>query len=558
MNSEIFKKYVEENDIILLGKEKFRIFGITSFSIKKEIVDNVPECLKDRNPLASISKDKVLQFYNVEDNISRQQLMFILLHEVMHLICHHLKRIGDLDPIIFNIAADHVVNRELIKLAEETNILEPIEGIQYFPEIEEQHPKASVELVYDLLSQQCKQENQDEGNTQNSFNETDQTTNNSENGESERSNTPENPKSDKCNEELENEENSESGSDKNDENRRNETFSNLSSNNYDENNETSRAPSGSKDNIVNEENSESGSDNGNKENEKSSDKETDRSGIHDFDNNGRSSMETPRYVITTRSGGETAKLIEVKDTVTGNVTSSLNDTCISDFEIEKEAEEVFQNAQLFWNSGLMKGDLPGELTQLFTKIFKVEVPWDDILQNSIIYNVQASKKRSWCEPNFYIRNEKVPGYISKNKDPKILISVVDTSMSITDDIISKFCSVIVDSLDHYFGLYIIQHDTKITKETFFEKKPDKKKVMDDVLEIKGRGGTSHKDVFERIEKIVEEKDVSSIVFLTDYYSDVDYIYNDYRWIKRFESIWMLTSELYVELQGCKTKTVRIK
>jgi hypothetical protein len=89
MSIELLKKYIHENDIILLGKDKYRLFGITSFSLKKEVCEHSSGI--DKQTLASIDAKNVIRFYGWE-GVTRQTVMFALLHELMHLLGHHLKR----------------------------------------------------------------------------------------------------------------------------------------------------------------------------------------------------------------------------------------------------------------------------------------------------------------------------------------------------------------------------------------------------------------------------------------------------------------------------------
>ena len=101
------------------------------------------------------------------------------------------------------------------------------------------------------------------------------------------------------------------------------------------------------------------------------------------------------------------------------------------------------------------------------------------------------------------------------------------------------------------------HDVKIVKEFVFDTE-NMSEVISQIRQIHGRGGTSHVDVFKRIGDIVLDEMVSTIMFLTDYESDVQQIYTDYSWLKLIPTIWVLNkTDKTVILPGIKTKTINM-
>ncbi len=601
MDKELLKKHIQDCDTILLGKEKYRIFGIISYAIEKKVIDNSPFELSNGEALACIKPGKIMEFYATHE-INREQTMFILLHELMHLMCKHLcRKNSEWEQYIYNIAADHVVNRELICLSEQTNIIQPIEGCIYFSDIEKKFNKPSVEDVYNYLKKETEynKEQQNGPKNQNGTSELRERSNESleknsrnrnsgneeggrdpegENGEgdskgpsSKRSNDP----NEKFGENIS--QNEYSGINKSpkregegtecfgdgdgDEESRIRENTNTDRYNSEDNKKTTEGKDG-----FNGQQKGGGGNNENDEGTGGGDPGTDGIIKNNVKNNNN---QFTKYEINVKKYDNEGTIIEVTNKYSGKKYKSLLDTTLpksndieEDFkkieQMTEDVEHIFRLSKMLWNSGsLSRGLLPGNFEAIFDEIFKIEVPWDIILENTILYSVQASKKRSWSEPNFYIRKSKVPGKIPKSKNPNILLVSIDTSASISDGDLSRFLGIILDSLKHYYGMYIIQHDTRITKEDFYNRRPSEDKLFEEIRTIKGRGGTCHTEVFDKIEKITKEENISTILFLTDYYSNVSSIYENYDFIKQNETIWMLTSDLEVDLDDCRTKTIKI-
>ena len=69
---------------------------------------------------------------------------------------------------------------------------------------------------------------------------------------------------------------------------------------------------------------------------------------------------------------------------------------------------------------------------------------------------------------------------------------------------------------------------------------------ENIYNFTGRGGTSHKEVFDKIEEMIYENDeeVSLIFFLTDFESDIEHLWKSgkYRWIREIPLKLILTSK----------------
>lgn len=79
--------------------------------------------------------------------LSNRQIAFGLMHEVMHVIYHHLTRIGSRDHKLWNIATDYVINNQLDSMG-----FDVIEGIC----LDHQYDNMSADDVYAKLKQKEK------------------------------------------------------------------------------------------------------------------------------------------------------------------------------------------------------------------------------------------------------------------------------------------------------------------------------------------------------------------------------------------------------------------
>ena len=116
---------------------------------------------------------------------------------------------------------------------------------------------------------------------------------------------------------------------------------------------------------------------------------------------------------------------------------------------------------------------------------------------------------------------------------------------------------------YYKSLYVYIHDTIIHDTIIINSLFSEEQIISAFRKkgIKGRGGTSHKEVFDKIELLTQYEKVSSILFLTDFYSDIQNIYKGYNFLKNFETIWLITGNEKLKgdniLNGCSTKFFNI-
>lgn len=218
-------------------------------------------------------------------------------------------------------------------------------------------------------------------------------------------------------------------------------------------------------------------------------------------------------------------------------------------EIEKRCNKLAQQGKLIWNSNtLSKGNIPGNIVQLLDEIFKIELPWNEVVEKAILYHAMNLSRRTWQQPDYYIRSHYLPGKMS-GVDTQLAIFVVDTSGSISDNDLKTFMGIVCDSSNYFDKIAVIVHDHDIKKpEHWFDDRPDEQMVFDKVKKVMGRGGTSHAEVFARIQELYENELISVVSFLTDYESDVQSYYKQYEWFKEIPTIWILNSNHPVEFE----------
>lgn len=250
------------------------------------------------------------------------------------------------------------------------------------------------------------------------------------------------------------------------------------------------------------------------------------------------------------SDGGNPTMVEVEDTKTGKKWNMVLDTDVSDKSYEEQDElmdildELANKAKSIYNSpgGHHKGNLPGNVASMLEEAFKVKIPWDVIYDDALKYESQNCSDLSWTWKNPYVRNVRVPGEMY-DTTPSAMIVVFDTSGSVSDDSLKKFIGITLSGASLYDQLILIQHDHDISKIDIIEDLESKSEedIFQVISRIVGRGGTSHKEVFDKIEELSSDVLISTIVFMTDYYSDVEHIYKDYTFMKEFKTIWTICS-----------------
>lgn len=203
-------------------------------------------------------------------------------------------------------------------------------------------------------------------------------------------------------------------------------------------------------------------------------------------------------------------------------------------EINVKATAIYQNLK---ERGLISNDI----SNLVDKLLQVKIPWNKLLEKAIKNSVSLKNDlRSWKKPNkFFIPHGiYLPGTIESEENDSIgiLVISVDTSGSISKNNLSQFSSVIYQSFKYFREIILIIQDVQIHDiKKYTNEQAEEFINFINTIGFKGRGGTSHKYVFNQIEEYYEDNDFkdefSICICLTDGYSDIEIIEKNYKWIK---------------------------
>lgn len=276
---------------------------------------------------------------------------------------------------------------------------------------------------------------------------------------------------------------------------------------------------------------------------------------------------SPQTIDPSQAKDNERYVIKVTDTKTGKVSYSAEDSNFGEEDTDEATKAAFkelqENARLAWANSqcISKGDMPGSLLQLLEEMFKVEIPWQEILESAIMYNAQHRQDVTWGWPNEIMRplGIHLPGPFEE-PTPDALVAVVDTSGSVSDEDLKTFIGILCASVAYYDKLIVIVHDYVIQAEIDMGEHPSEEDVFNACRQLPGRGGTSHSGALQRVGELAEEVNLSSVIFLTDYYSDVEYECQKNQWMKEYETIWLLVQrpkDFEVKLNHCETKTIII-
>lgn len=120
--------------IALMSRPDSAFFTTLAFSLIHEFSDKVPTAATNGKRI----------YYNPDFfmSLNHDERVFLILHEAMHCAYLHMERNGNRDHRKFNIAADHVINLQLI----DRGFAMPKDGLA-----DDQYKELSTEEVYNLL-----------------------------------------------------------------------------------------------------------------------------------------------------------------------------------------------------------------------------------------------------------------------------------------------------------------------------------------------------------------------------------------------------------------------
>ena len=166
--------------------------------------------------------------------------------------------------------------------------------------------------------------------------------------------------------------------------------------------------------------------------------------------------------------------------------------------------------------GTTAGAIPASIERLYKELTESRVDWRTLLQNFIQeevndYSFTPPDKR-FSEFDFFL-----PDFNDTDVRVSDILFMVDTSGSVTDEMLNQAISEIKGAIDQYNGKlsgYLGFFDTKVTDPKPFDSVDEMKKIAPI-----GGGGTSFHVIFNYInDKMIENKP-KCIVILTDGYAE---------------------------------------
>jgi hypothetical protein len=179
----------------------------------------------------------------------------------------------------------------------------------------------------------------------------------------------------------------------------------------------------------------------------------------------------------------------------------------------------------------LKGELPGHIVDKLRKILKIELDWTDILSRALNTFLEKSQAKKWSYPNIYFRHIR---YLPSNDDEEVIHNIacfVDTSGSMSDKELQKIFGIIYDLIEKndVKTITIVQHDYELQHYELIDTEDiNDSKDMIDRIKIYGRGGTSHVKPWEKFEELIEMEELpfpDLVIFMSDFYSDFEELYN---------------------------------
>lgn len=190
----------------------------------------------------------------------------------------------------------------------------------------------------------------------------------------------------------------------------------------------------------------------------------------------------------------------------------------TDVKWDKDIDEEWKQAAIQTEQmARMRGTTPGWLTALVDELVEPPVPIEKILQHLVGSHI--SQETSWKSPNrrFISRGIVLP---SAMKDKKDIVFILDTSGSIGDAEARKFLGLGQRAMKSkgINEMRLMQCDMVICDDQRI-KDVSSYKLHIKRVGLKGRGGTSFKPPFERLEEEKALWTTACVIYLTDLCGD---------------------------------------
>jgi len=179
---------------------------------------------------------------------------------------------------------------------------------------------------------------------------------------------------------------------------------------------------------------------------------------------------------------------------------------------------------MFETNIISRGFENKQFKTFLTRAFGSIVPWQIILQDSILIDLQKSSNISYGRPRLaWLVNPTLP-YLPSYEEEEVLgtlIMIIDESASIANKDIEIAIDIVQQASSYYKNILIIKHAITADWVKLYPKNltPDD---IDELLIRQHSGGTSHIDAFNKVVEFDRciDNSISLILVITDMVSDI--------------------------------------
>lgn len=220
-------------------------------------------------------------------------------------------------------------------------------------------------------------------------------------------------------------------------------------------------------------------------------------------------------------------------------------------EQKQVVESYISQVRAMYSIEKERGNIGSDLAETFDELLKVTIPWDRILEKAIKNKAfEKSVRRNWKTPNKLLypgSGRYLPGRtkIENNVGIGTLLVHIDSSGSMSDTNLKKAGYVISASAKYFNKIELVIADIEIHQQkTFMKNNFNEVESYFSREGVKGRGGTSHKMVFDHWDEYVRKNrdEVSMMISITDMYSDIDTCINSFKAVKFIPLIFISESD----------------
>lgn len=196
-----------------------------------------------------------------------------------------------------------------------------------------------------------------------------------------------------------------------------------------------------------------------------------------------------------------------------------------------------------------KGTVIGEVFQLVFDEIKVDALWFDKLKKNIttqIFNKTNNGYASWENLSSVYRHiYKAPIQKSEDKKVKFIISIDQSGSFHTEDL-QKVMGIMKDKSKQIAEIHVMHHTTDVIGQWHLKHNDDIQldRMFRTALGTRsGTGGTSHKEVFNKIKELnITDPEQWIYICVSDMYSDIESTISIYPVMNKISKVWLHTSD----------------